>query len=234
MTADRRLYSMELGRRDHTRWLGVHRPSADFWPSIPNQLLRVNSREGSLVGSGSVLTSVLDRGPSVRTMTIGGSPVYTASDSQLGGAASFTAVNGSVSVLTASVNRAQINFVAAVGYWPWPSGNLFFWDTAASGRSYGLQLVDGRIQCNLNDLAATTGSKRRVLIAMDGTTTSLVNGSTRGPLPANAASGTGNFNLAQLYDGTFAGMRLAFLMVCSAVPNSTIRAAIEAKLIADF
>lgn len=206
--------------------------AADFWASIPGQLLRVNSLEGSLVNSGAVLTNVLDRGPSARTATIGGSPVYTASDAQLGGAPSFTAVNGSVSVRFASINRAQINFVAAVGYWP--GGTTFFWDTEASGRSYGLQLSDGRIQCNLNDLAATAGGKRRVLIAMDGTTSSLVTGSTRGPLPANPALGTGNFNLAQLYDGTFAGMRLAFLMACSAVPNSTVRAAIETKLITDF
>lgn len=27
MSNDRRLYDMDLGRRDHTRWLGVHRPS---------------------------------------------------------------------------------------------------------------------------------------------------------------------------------------------------------------
>lgn len=27
MTTDRRLYAMDLGRRDHTRWIGVHRPS---------------------------------------------------------------------------------------------------------------------------------------------------------------------------------------------------------------
>ncbi len=34
MTTDRRLYDMDLGRRDHTRWLGSHRPGGGPTPYL--------------------------------------------------------------------------------------------------------------------------------------------------------------------------------------------------------
>ncbi len=53
MTTDRRLYDMDLGRRDHARWLGVHRVSSRLTLPTANLLAAYDARVGVTDVSGA-------------------------------------------------------------------------------------------------------------------------------------------------------------------------------------
>ena len=56
MSNDRRLYAMDLGRRDHTRWLGAHRVSSRLTLPTANLLAAYDARAG-VTDDGSGLCS---------------------------------------------------------------------------------------------------------------------------------------------------------------------------------
>jgi len=76
--------------------------------------------------------------------------------------------------------------------------------------------------------------RKRILAPNDGSTQVLFNGSTLTTAPAvGTASGNG-LALGAAFNATFAGSRIAFFLACSSVPDSTARAALEAKMLEDF
>ena len=208
-------------------------PPPFSYDDIPNQLLRINSLEGSLAFSGGTLTGVTDVSGAGQTVTVTGSPTYTATDAGLNGAPSFGDTGAGGSIIAPNVNRANMTFVAAVVKHGVVSSK-YIWDADdASGRSYGL--LTTQFATHRGSLAASTAAgRKRVLAPFDGTTQTLYNGSNIGTLTANNASGSGvrigNFNGG----GTFAVVSIAFFMACSSVPSAPLLAALEAKLITDF
>lgn len=206
------------------------------YASVPSQLLRINSLEGSLGFSGSVLTSVTDVSAVGGTVNVTGSPVYTASDAGLNGAPSFTPVAFTSSIIAPNVNRALVKYVAAVIYRSTTGSHYFCDGTTASGRWIGALVAGDAYTSGLTPTAVagepTTGRKRILIAADGGAVKSRVNAVEIGPVMASAATGNG-LSLAQNYIGG-SPSTMAFFMACSAVPDSTTRAALEAKLITDF
>lgn len=203
------------------------------YASVPSQLLRVNGLEGSFGFSGSVLTSVTDLALG-GTVTVSGSPTYTAADAALNGAPSFTPAAGAL-VVAPNVNRASLAYVAVVAY---ASGNSYLYDgTVFTGRQCAYLSTGGGGQLSTRDehiLIAGAGAagRKRALIPMDGATAVMLDGTSYGTLLANTGTGNG-LTLGCSY-AALNPVRLAFFMACSAVPDSTTRAALEAKLLADF
>jgi len=236
MTTDRRLYDMDLGRRDHTRWLGSsgrYSTHGFAYSDIPNQLLRINSLEGSLAFSGAVLTGVTDVSPVAGTVNVTGSPVYTASNAQLNGAPSVH-VNPGSSVIAPNVNRADAVFFAVVVGWAGGTTmTMFDGQSVAAGRVTASLRTDGIFtHRGLLSTVPPTG-RNRMLMSADGSTATLLNGSVVGTLTAGVGSGLG-LRLLSNYSGGATGIKLTFFMACSAVPSAPLLAALEAKLITDF
>ena len=209
-------------------------PAAFTYDDIPDQLLRINSLEGSLAFSGAVLTGVTDVSGAGETVTVTGSPVYTASDAGLNGAPSFSVLT-QTDVVAPNINRANINFVACVYY----RGGAFHyaWDST-TGANVSKGAGNGTTSFLVNSTNLTVPSfplRFRMLIPIDGTTATTVNGSSVGTVAANAASSTGILFGIRL-DGASATRsgRIAFFMACSAVPSAGVRASLEAKLLTDF
>lgn len=201
------------------------------WDDVPNQLLRINSREGSLVGSGGVLTSALDVSAAAQPITITGSPGYTASDSALGGAPSFNAITGGgVDVL--GINRSLIKFLVWVVY---RIGDCWVCDgTTGSGRPYAV-LGGATLQIPGGDISGIgTGNARfRCLMPFDGTTPTLLNGASSGTRSSQTFSGTG-LRLGRHNGGGGPGARTSFFMACSSPPDAQTRTEIETKLVEEF
>lgn len=238
MTTDRRLHDMDLGRRDHTRWLGSsgrYSTQGFAYSDIPNQLLRINSLEGSLAFSGAVLTGVTDVSPVAGTVNVTGSPVYTATDSGLNNAPSFTPVIATANIVTPNVDRSQVRFIACVVYRPSGGVHYFFDGDDASGRIYAIT-SGANLVTNTKTFAIPEGSsvgRKRLLFPVDGVTACLWNGSSLGTWPVGSPTGSGlsigtnNVNNQQ-------PTRVAFFMLCSSVPSAPLLAALEAKLLTDF
>jgi len=243
----RRAYDMDLGRRDHTRWLGSsgrYSTQGFAYSDIPNQLLRINSLEGSLAFSGAVLTGVTDVSPVGGTVTVTGSPVYTAVDAGLNNAPSFTIVAAS-SVIAPNVNRASIRYIAAVFYRPSVGTFHYIADgDDASGRILQIMHTGGNIQVWTGaTLTVPTGEPtagRKIWLAPNDNSTQVrwspAAGSAMqgiGTQPVGAATGSG-VTIGQAYSAAGYGARFAFFMACSAVPSAPLLASLEAKLITDF
>jgi len=243
----RRAYDMDLGRRDHTRWLGSsgrYSTQGFAYSDIPNQLLRINSLEGSLAHSGAVLTGVTDVSAVGGTVTVTGSPTYTATDAGLNNAPSFTIVAAS-SVIAPNVNRASIRFVAAVVYRSSAAVAQFLFDgDDASNRFFAIMHPNGVIQVSTAaTLTKPTGEAsvgRKIYVAPNDNATQVrwnpsAGGAWQsiGTQPVGSASGLG-LSLAASYIGASLGARPAFFMACSSVPSAPLLASLEAKLITDF
>ena len=212
-------------------------PPAFSYADIPNQLLRINSLEGSLAFSGGTLTGVTDVSGAGQTVTVTGSPVYTAADAGLNGAPSFSWAAAS-SVIAPNVNRASIRFLVTVFYRVTTGSTAVCDGTSASGRYFTFFNPDGNIQCSYGSyLAAATGEptvgRKRCLFPNDGVTVGKLNTTTLSALPVGSASGTG-LTIGSNYVASVGGARLAFFMPLSAVPSAPLLAALEAKLITDF
>ena len=214
------------------------------YSDIPDQLLRINSLEGSLATDGVVLTGVTDVSPVGGTVTVTGSPTYTATDAGLNNAPSFTIVAAS-KVIAPNVNRASIRFVAAVVYRSSAAVAQFLFDgDDASNRFFALVHPNGVVQVStLATLTIPTGEAsvgRKIYVAPNDNATQVRwNPSAGGAWQSigtqyvGSASGLG-LSLAASYLASAGGARLAFFMACSAVPSAPQLAALEAKLIADF
>ena len=219
-------------------------PPPFSYADIPNQLLRINSLEGSLAFSGAVLTGVTDVSPVGGTVNVTGSPTYTATDSGLNNAPSFTIVASS-SVIAPNVNRASIRYIAAVFYRPSVGTFHYIADgDDASGRILQIMHTGGNLQVwTLGTLSTPTGEPtagRKIWLAPNDNATQVrwspAAGSAMqdiGTQPVGSASGNG-VKLVQGQSGTGFGARLAFFMACSAVPSAPLLASLEAKLITDF
>ena len=201
------------------------------WDDVPDQLVRINSREGSLVGSGGVLTSAFDVSAAAQPITITGSPGYTASDSALNGAPSFNAITGGgVDVL--GIDRSLIKFLVWVVY---RTGDRWVCDgTTGSGRPYAY-LGGTQLQVPGGDISGIgTGNTRfRCLMPFDGTTATLLNGSAAGTRSSQTFSGTG-LRLGRHNGGSGPGARTSFFMACSTVPPALMRTDMETKLVEEF
>ena len=209
---------------------GASAPPAFSYDDIPDQLLRINSLEGSLAFSGAVLTGVTDVSGAGETVTVTGSPVYTASDAGLNGAPSFTAVATTSSII-ANVNRANVAFVALVMY---AGGSLYGWDgTSSVGRHYAAFSPPNLITHRGTLAASTATEQKRLIVPFDGSTGTTMNGTSLGTQLANNATGIG-MTLGARYTLGNTGSRIAFFMACSSVPSTEQLAALEAKLIEDF
>ena len=165
-------------------------PAAFTYDDIPDQLLRINSLEGSLAFSGSTLTGVTDVSPVGGTVTVTGSPVYTAANANLNGAASFTGP----SVTAPNVDIASIRFVASVLYMP-DAGTRYIMDgDDVAARLYVNRNAIGSIQTALGTISvageASAGRKRH-LLALDGTTPSTLNGTNYGTHGLSSLTGLG-------------------------------------------
>ena len=201
------------------------------WDDVPDQLLRINSLEGSLVGSSGVITNVLDMSGAGQSVTITGSPVYTASDSALNGAPSFNAITGG-GVDFLGIDRSLIKFFVWVVY---RIGDCWVCDgTTGSGRPYAV-LGGATLQVPGGDISGIgTGNTRfRCLMPFDGTTATLLNGVTAGTRTSQTFSGTG-LRLGRHNGGSGPGARTAFFMACSNVPDASMRTEIETKLMEEF
>lgn len=219
--------------------------SAPFsYADIPNQLLRINSLEGSLAFSGAVLTGVTDVSGAGQTVTVTGSPVYTAADAGLNGAPSFTIVSAS-SVIAPNINRANIRFIAAVVYRASAAVAQYICDgDDAAGRFFVIMQPSGVIQVStLATLTIPTGEAsvgRKLWISPNNAATQVrwnpgagSPSQNIGTQPVGTATGNG-LALASSYTVTGIGARMPFFMPCSAVPSAPLLAALEAKLITDF
>lgn len=219
-------------------------PAAFTYDDIPDQLLRINSLEGSLGFSGSVLTSVTDVSTVGGTVNVTGSPVYTAADAGLNNKPSFEIVASS-SVIAPNVNRASIRYIAAVLYRDTGATFRYIADgDDASGRILQIMHASGVIQVWTGaTLTTPTGEPsvgRKIWLAPNDNSTQVrwspASGSPMqdiGTQPVGSATGNG-VTIGQAYSAAGYGARFAFLMMCSAVPDAPTRAALEAKLITDF
>lgn len=202
------------------------------WDDVPDQLVRINSLEGSLVGSGGVLTGALDMSGAGQTVTITGSPVYTASDSALNGAPSFSAITaGGVDVL--GLVNSQIKFLVWVVY---RTGDQWVCDSVSGAGTRPYAVLGGtQLQVPGGDISGIgTGNARfRCLMPYDGTTATLLNGAAAGTRSAQTFSGTG-LRLGRYYGGSGPGARTAFFMACSSVPGALVRTELETLLAAGF
>ncbi len=248
MSNDRRLYAMDLGRRDRTRWLGSsgrYSTGGFSYDDIPNQLLRINSLEGSLAHSGAVLTGVTDVSPVGGTVTVTGSPTYTATDAGLNNAPSFTIVAAS-SVIAPNVNRASIRFVAAVVYRSSAAVAQYLFDgDDATNRFFAIMHANGVIQVStLATLTIPTGEAsvgRKLWISPNDAATQVrwnpgagSPSQNIGTQPVGTATGNGLALASSYLVSNGIGARMSFFMACSAVPSAPLLAALEAKLITDF
>lgn len=214
------------------------------YDDIPNQLLRINSLEGSLAFSGAVLTGVTDVSPVGGTVTVTGSPTYTAVDAGLNGAPSFTIASAS-SVIAPNINRASIRFIAAVVYRTSTAAAQYIVDgDEASNRFFVIMQPSGGIQVStLATLTVPTGEPslgRKLWISPNDNATQVrwnpgvgLPSQNIGTQPVGSASGNG-ISLAASYLITGFGARMPFFMACSSVPDVAARAALETKLITDF
>ena len=208
------------------------------YDDVPSQLLRINSLEGSLAFSGSVLTGVTDVSAAGETVTVTGSPVYTAVNANLNGAPSFTSANNT-GLRFPDLDRSQIAYIAAVYYRP-GTALQYIWDAdESSGRHYlytasSMTTHRGGISVAGSPWAEPVAGRHRTLAAFDGSTPSSLNGTDFGTYSANTASGSG---LTLGYSGVvfgYTGTSHSFLMACSAAPSLALRTSLEAKLLADF
>lgn len=242
---NRRGSSFDHARRVGARFMGERAAAggapAFSYDDIPSQLLRINSLEGSLAFSGSVLTGVTDVSTVGGTVNVTGSPVYTAVDSGLNGAPSFTAPG----VVAPNVDRAAIRFTVAVCYRTVIASAQYIMDgTSDTGRFFCILHAHGGLQLSTGAaLSIPTGEPvvgRKIFIAPnDGaaqTRWSRSAGSSYeslGPQHIGAASGSGLL-IGTTYAGGYGSMRFAFFMACSAAPSAPLLTALEAKLLTDF
>ncbi len=201
---------------------------------IPNQLLRINSLEGSLAFSGAVLTGVTDVSPAGETVTVTGSPVYTASDAALNGAPSFAPPGVSI----AGVNGSDIAFVAAV-YRLNAAATSWLWDGNTSGRQcYVIRQSTGNLTSIFGATVVGAGDgsagRKRALLPLDGVTPVVWNGATGGVIDENTVAVTAGIKIGCRYNDNTPSAAVAFWMPCSSVPSAPLLAALEAKLLADF
>ena len=211
-------------------------PPAFSWASVPSQLLRINGLEGSIAGSGGVLTGVTDVSGAGQTISLTGSPFYSAADAGLNGAPSFW-VDAATRVTASGVSRSNARYVAYVGYKP-TTGHAYLWDGSAAGPSaHHVYILSNNTVGSHSASGVLSGAsaigRKRLLAAFDGTTQTLLNGAGSITSGIGLASGSGLI-FGSAVDTSLSGMRCAFFMACSAVPSAPIRAAIEAKLIGDF
>jgi hypothetical protein len=215
---------------------GAAAPAAFTYDDIPDQLLRINSLEGSLAFSGAVLTGVTDVSGAGETVTVTGSPVYTASDAGLNGAPSFT-IAASSSVIAPNVNRASIRFWATVFYRPATTAYYAIDADEASTRYYVFLGASANVATSSKTFTGVgsepVAGRKRLLFPNDNATNCTWNGTSLGTQPVGSASGNGITFGAENTGGS-RGLRTAFSMLCSSVPSAPLLAAIEAKLITDF
>lgn len=206
------------------------------YDDIPSQLLRINSLEGSLAFSGSVLTGVTDVSPVAGTVTVTGSPVYTAVDAGLNGAPSFT-IAASSSVVAPNINRASIRFWATVFYRPATSAYYVIDADEASGRYYTFLGASATVVTSSTVFGGVgsepVAGRKRLIWPNDGSTACTWNSASLGSQPVGSASGSG-ITFGAENNGGGRGLRTAFSMLCSAVPSAPLLASLEAKLLADF
>lgn len=208
-------------------------PPAFSYDDIPSQLLRINSLEGSLTGSGGVLTGVTDVSGAGETVTVTGSPVYTAADAGLNGAPSFTPGVGAT-VIATGINRASVAFVACVVYRASTVGSLYAWDgDDAAGRHY--LYLSNILSTHRGTFAAPLAQpvgRKRLIVPFDGSTPTTLNGTSIGTMSVNNATGSGLIIGERYTDAD--GMSPAFYMACSSVPSAPLLTSLEAKLLEDF
>lgn len=214
---------------------GASAPAPFAYDDVAAQLVRINSLEGSLGFSGGTLTSVTDASAAAATLTVSGSPTYTATDSALNNAPSFTPVASGIITAT-GVNLADVAFIAAVVYMP--AASAFLLSGTGGTRTLFRNGSNGRWQGGGVTFVVVEGAsiagRKRTLTATDGTNPVVWNGADVGPFGAAVSwSGTAGTIIGSSNTGS-SPSRVAFFMACSAVPDSTTRASLEAKLLADF
>ena len=213
------------------------------WSSIPNQVIRINSTEGSLAFSGGTLTGVTDVSAAAETVTVGGTPTYTAANASLNGQPSFkiTSFSSSHKVEAPNIVRADIKFVAAV-FQPWSATNRTIFDANAADadRHYlAYSSTDAITGTHMtNTVAGIAGFSRvRMLAPFTALPRALkVNGvdytGGTGSDPSGSA-GTG-IVIGDNYSHGGYHSDIAFFMALSAQPSGADLAAIEAQLIVEF
>ena len=226
---------MSLFRRAMMAAATASGPPAFSYDDIPSQLLRINSLEGSLTGSGGVLTGVTDVSGAGETVTVTGSPVYTAADANLNGAPSFRPASGAL-VTTPNIVRSSVKFLAVAAYSDVTS-LFYFWDQSDTAHGMRVYRLNGTIAGAFGSLAAAgepVAGRKRLIANFDTTGRYLyLNGTNLGTPGALAPTGTNGIVWGSANDGTLA-MTTAFVMACSAPPSAPLLASLEAKLLADF
>lgn len=218
---------------DHGVNMAAGAGGAFGFDDIPSQILRVDHT--SFAGAGGILTGLTDASGAGETVAISGSPTYTAADANVNGQPSFIDAGGS-SVIAPNVNRASIAFVAAVVHMASTGSHYVFDADESSGRTYLYRSGGGFALTNMGNRWMSPEEpvvgRKRVLLPFDGATDLRWNGVNYGTIPANTGSGTG-VRLGAIYSGSYQST-LSFLMLCSAVPSSDLRAALDAALLARF
>lgn len=204
--------------------------SSFSYTDIPDQLIRINSLEGSLSFSGGVLTGVTDVSGQGETVTVASSPAYTAANAALNNAPSWT---GGL-VVAPNVVIPNIAFLACVVHMFTGTTQLILDGDDATDRLTIFRSATGVLSSTGSAGIATgdtTYAGKYALLPYDGATLVNWNGAVGGTL-TNAVGGTG-LTFASNYLGS-GDTGAAFYLLSSSVPSAGLRAALTAQLIADF
>ena len=194
---------------------GASAPPAPWTPyDLPNRTLHLDASAG-VAESGGVLTAWADQSPAAQTITITGSPTYTASDVGLNGEPSITLVSGA-RIQALALNRASALYFASVVYYGGGTQTIYDGTVSGTGRVTASIRVDGVFTHGGLLSYATSAGRSRLITATDGSMATTLNGVTLGTLAAGAGSGSG-MSIGTNYLGGAFGARLGFLLVCSAL-----------------
>jgi hypothetical protein len=219
-------------RRKRVRMSADGPPGAEAftYADVPDQLIRINSLEGSLGFSGATLTSVTDKSAAAQTVNVTSSPTYNATTANLNNAPSWT--NGLV--VAPNIARTSVRFAALVFEIVSGTTLVMLDGTSASNRltvsrtTLGDVSVSTGTTLTIGDL--TTGRKILIL-ALDGATQSRWNGSDVG-ITNHSVVGTGMAFASNYVAG--GDVTMAFAMLCSSVPSAEVRSSLESLLQLEF
>lgn len=209
-------------------------PAPFSYDDIPSQLLRIDAAQGFIL-SGTDVVAIADQSSAAETITITGTPQYTASNANLNGEPSFSLGSGSI-VTTPGIVRADIKFFAMVSY-SGVTSLVYFWDQSDTAHGMRVYRLSGNIGGAFGSFAAAgepVVGRKRVVANFDTTGRYFYyNGTNLGTPGALAPTGTNGVTWGSANDGT-SFVELAFIMACSAPPSSGDRASLEDYLTTRF
>ncbi len=234
MTTDRRLYDMDLGRRDHTRWLGVHRPSggAPLFPPTTN-LLEAWLSDTGVTEAGTGVSSWVGSHASLNMAQATDSkrPTYTLAS--LGGQPTLD-FNGTSDVLRlasglASAGTAHTTYVVA-NFTSFAAANYVYFDSSAgrtADRTHAANTIGIFDGINTYSIGAVSTGVQVISWLWNGTTISGYSGSSlvgsNSGLTARAIGGACSIGGNNLETGGYAPVKVAAVLVYDAAHDATAR-----------